>query len=132
MEATTENNNEQTIPSPVPDSILTSIKKLLGPEEEYEHFDTDIIIHINTALFALTQLGVGPSTGFSIIDKTTVWTDFVPDIKRIEAIKTYVYLKVKLVFDPPQSAAAIESINKMINELEWRINVAAENQNGEV
>lgn len=132
MEATTENINEQTTQSPVPDSILTSIKKLLGPEEEYEHFDTDIIIHINSALMVLTQLGVGPSTGFSIIDKSAVWTDFVPDIKRIEAIKSYIYLKVKLVFDPPQSAAAIESINKMISELEWRINIAAENQNGEV
>lgn len=136
MEATTENTNEQTTKIVVPNSILTSIKKLLGPEEEYDHFDTDIIIHINSALMVLTQLGVGPSNGFAITDKSAVWTDFVPDIERIEAIKTYIYLKVKLVFDPPQSAAAIESTNKMISELEWRINVAAEtaseeeNQNG--
>ena len=110
------------------ESILTSIKKLLGPEEEYDYFDTDIILHINSALMVLTQLGIGPSTGFFITDKSATWKDFIPDINRLEAVKTYVYLKVKLVFDPPQSAAGIESFNKMINEYEWRLNVAAETQ----
>lgn len=102
-------------------SILTSIKKLLGIDESYEHFDTDVIIHINTALMALTQIGVGPSEGFIIKDKTAIWTDFVPE-KNIEGIKTYVYLKVKLVFDPPASSAVLESYNRMITELECRIN----------
>lgn len=113
------------------DSILTSIKKLLGPEEEYDYFDTDIIIHINSALMVLTQLGIGPSTGFFITDKSAVWKDFLPDMDRLQAVKTYVYLKVKLVFDPPQSAAGIESFNKMINEYEWRLNVAAETKQEE-
>ena len=113
------------------DSILTSIKKLLGPEEEYDYFDTDIIIHINSALMVLTQLGIGPSTGFFITDKSAVWQDFLSDMDGLQAVKTYIYLKVKLVFDPPQSAAGIESYNKMINELEWRLNIAAETKNEE-
>lgn len=103
------------------ESILTSIKKLLGIVEEYTHFDTDIIIHINTVLSILTQIGVGPSSGFSITDKTAVWTDFIGDLTTIEFIKSYVYLKVKLIFDPPPSSAAIEAINKTISELESRI-----------
>jgi accessory colonization factor AcfC len=103
------------------ESILTSIKKLLGIVEEYTHFDTDIIVHINTVLSILTQIGVGPSSGFSITDKTAVWSDFIGDLATIEFVKSYVYLKVKLIFDPPQSSAAIEAINKTISELESRI-----------
>lgn len=112
------------------ESILTSIKKLLGPEEDYDHFDTDIIIHINSALMFLNQLGVGPKEGFSIKDKSSVWTDFVPE-KNVEAIKTYVYLKVRLVFDPPQSGFLITAIEKQIAELEWRINAMVENKSQE-
>lgn len=107
------------------ESILTSIKKLLGPEESYDHFDTDIIIHINSALMVLNQLGVGPAEGFSISDKEAVWTDFVPE-KNVEAVKTYVYLKVRLIFDPPQSSFLVAAIEKQITELEWRLNVKAE------
>lgn len=110
------------------DSILTSIKKLLGIEEEYEHFDPDIIMHINSVFMILTQLGVGPSEGFTIEDDTSIWTDFVPDTTKIESVKTYIYLKVKLLFDPPLSSAVIESINRTISELEWRLNVAAETE----
>lgn len=109
------------------ESILTSIKKQLGIEEEYIHFDQEIIMCINTAFTILTQLGVGPTEGFSINDSKPVWTDFMPDIDRIEAIKSYVYLKVKLFFDPPVGSAVMESSNRMLSELEWRINVAAEN-----
>lgn len=112
------------------ESILTSIKKLLGPDETYDHFDPDIIIHINSVLMILTQLGVGPAEGFSISDKEAVWTDFVPE-KNVEAIKTYVYLKVRLIFDPPQSSALIAAIEKQITELEWRINVMVENKSQE-
>lgn len=107
------------------ESILTSIKKLLGIAEEYTHFDPDIIMHINNAFFTLTQLGVGPSAGFSIDDAEDNWSDFV-DTSRIESVKTYVYLKVRLVFDPPTSSAVIESINRNISELEWRLNVAVD------
>lgn len=108
------------------ESILTSIKKLLGIEEEYTPFDPDIIMHINSVFFILTQIGVGPSTGFTISDKTAVWTDFITEITKIEAVKTYVYLKVRLAFDPPINSAVLESINKMINEYEWRLNVAVD------
>ena len=108
------------------ESILTSIKKMLGITEEYIHFDTDIIICINSVFLNLTQLGVGPVDGFSISDDTSTWYDFIGDTKKFEAVKTYVYLKVKLLFDPPQSSGATEAIDRQIKELEWRLNVAAE------
>lgn len=108
------------------ESILTSIKKLLGITEEYDQFDPDIIMHINSVFMILTQLGVGPAEGFSIEDDTAVWTDFIQNVKKLESVKTYIYLKVKLAFDPPLSSAVIESMNRLINELEWRLNVAAE------
>lgn len=108
------------------ESILTSIKKLLGITEEYDQFDPDIIMHINSVFMILTQLGVGPAEGFSIEDDTAVWADFIQDVKKLESVKTYIYLKVKLAFDPPLSSAVIESMNRLINELEWRLNVAAE------
>lgn len=110
------------------DSILTSIKKLLGIAEDYEHFDTDIIIHINSILMVLTQLGVGPSEGFVIEDKNTKWSDFVSDATpvKLNAVRTYVYLRVRLLFDPPMNGTIIDMINSQINELEWRLNIAAE------
>lgn len=110
------------------ESILTSIKKLLGITEEYEHFDEDIIMHINSVFMILTQLGVGPPEGFRIEDKTATWNEFISDDVRFDSVKSYMHLKVKLLFDPPLSSAAIESMNRMINEFEWRINVAAESQ----
>ena len=108
------------------DSILTSIKKLLGIAEDYEHFDQDLIIHINSVLSVLTQLGVGPSEGFSIEDENATWKDFIPEDKRLSSIRSYVYMKVKLLFDPPLSSSVMESMNRMISEFEWRLNVAAE------
>lgn len=108
------------------ESILTSIKKLLGISEEYEHFDADLIMHINSVFMILTQLGVGPSEGFHITDSSEIWTDFIQEPARIELVKSYMYLKVKLLFDPPSSSAVIESMNRMISEFEWRLNVAAE------
>lgn len=108
------------------DSILTSIKKLLGITEEYDHFDPDIIMHINSVFMILTQMGVGPSEGFTIEDDTSVWTDFIQDKNNIEAVKSYMYLKVKLLFDPPTGQAAMESTNRLINELEFRLNVASD------
>lgn len=108
------------------ESILTSIKKLLGIAEEYTHFDTDIVMHINSVFMILTQMGVGPAAGFSISDDLTVWEDFTQDATNIEAVKSYMHLKVKLLFDPPLSSAVITSMEKLIAELEWRLNVAVD------
>lgn len=112
------------------ESILTSIKKLIGITEEDDGFDTDIIIHINTAFMALTDLKVGPSTGFIITDSSTVWTDFISDPKKLAASKTYVYLRVKLLFDSESlSSTTIASMERQIDKLEWLLNVGAESGN---
>lgn len=108
------------------ESILTSIKKLLGIAEDYTHFDNDIIMHINSVFLILTQLGVGPPEGFVIQDATALWTDFVSDDKNLELIKSYTYLKVKIMFDPPLSSAVLDSTNQLIKEYEWRIQVASD------
>lgn len=109
------------------ESILTSIKKLLGITEDCDHFDADIIMHINTVFTILAQLGVGPSEGFRIEDETATWDDYIStDIMLYDSIKSYIYLQVKLLFDPPQSNTVIESINRKISELEWRLNVMAD------
>ena len=108
------------------ESILTSIKLLLGIKEEHEYFDDQLIMHINSVFFILTQLGVGPSEGFSIEDKFATWNEFLSDEQNLEAVKSYVHLKVKLLFDPPMSTAVTESINRLISELEFRLNTAAE------
>ena len=110
------------------ESILDSIKKLLGIDESYTQFDSDIIMHINTVFLNMTQLGVGPEEGFFIEDNGAVWSEFVDIDNNVQmnAVKTYVYLKVKLLFDPPLSSSVIQSMNNMISELEWRLNVAAE------
>lgn len=111
------------------DSILNDIKKLLGIMESYEHFDVDIIIHINTAFSTLTQLGVGPSDGFSITNKTETWADFIgDDYLKFQSVKTYIYLKVKMIFDPPSNSSATEAIKSTISELEWRLNINAESK----
>ena len=108
------------------DSILTSIKKLLGIDESYEQFDKDLILHINSVLAILAQLGVGPANGFSISDKSAVWDDFIPDSPKLGFVKSYMNLKVRLLFDPPLGSAVIEAINRQISELEWRIQVEAD------
>lgn len=108
------------------ESILTSIKKLLGISKEYEHFDADLIMHINSVFLILTQLGVGPKNGFIIEDDSAIWTDFIEDTTQLQAIKSYIFLKVKLLFDPPLSSSVLEANHRMISELEWRLNIAAE------
>lgn len=111
------------------ESILTSIKKLLGIAEEYEHFDADIIMHINSVFMTLTQLGVGPSEGFYITDDETVWSDFITDLNKLQAVKTYMYLKVRLVFDSASlGSATLSAYERQIQELEWRLNVAVESK----
>ena len=108
------------------ESILTSIKKLLGITEEHDYFDPDLIMHINSVFMILTQLGVGPSEGFRIEDDTATWDEFIPEDQNLELVKSYMHLKVKLLFDPPLSSAVIESMKQMINEFEWRLNVAVD------
>lgn len=103
-------------------SILSSIKKMHNIDDGVTHFDTEMIIHINTALMRLTQLGVGSSTGFSITDKSKTWTDLIGTRLDVEAIKTYVYLKVRLMFDPPTNSTLLEAYKSNIQELEWTIN----------
>ncbi len=111
------------------DSILTSIKKMLLIAENDKSFDTDIIMHINSAFMTLMQLGVGPSEGFSIEDDTAEWTEFVEDITKVQAIKTYIYLKVKLVFDPGSiGSSTLAAYERQIQELEWRLNLVAESE----
>ena len=108
------------------DSILTSVKKMLGIAEEYTHFDADLIMHINSVFMILAQLGVGPSEGFFIEDDTATWDEFIQDKKEINFVKSYVGLKVRLLFDPPTSSSQIDNTNKLINELEWRLNSAGD------
>jgi hypothetical protein len=114
------------------DSILVSIKKLLGITKTCTDFDADIIMHINTVLMVLNQLGVGPETGFYIEDDKAEWKDFVDEEDNLNAIKSYIHLKVKLMFDPPLNSAIIEAIQQSIKELEWRLNVQVESINKEV
>lgn len=112
------------------DSILLSIKKLLGISKECTDFDTDIIIHINTTLMNLDQLGIEISKSFSVKDNKQTWSEIITEQERIDSIITYVYLKVKLVFDPPLSSAVMEANKQSINELEWRLTVQVDENTG--
>ena len=117
------------------ESILTSVKKLLGIAEEYTAFDPDIIMSINSVFAILEQLGVGPDGGFSISDVTATWSDYFGDSEEVvkaEAVKNYVGLKVKLMFDPPTSSSVMQATSNMVNELEWRLNVACDKTSGVV
>lgn len=113
------------------ESILNSIKKLLGIAEDYDHFDSDIIMHINSVFTTLTQLGVGPEDGFSINDEAEKWEDFLPEERMIHSVKSYMFMKVKLMFDPPLSSAVIECTKEQIKEMEWRLQVAVDSANTE-
>ena len=104
-------------------SILTSVKKLLGIAADYDEFDTDIIIHINSVFVTLQQLGVGPDEGFSISDSSTTWSDYLSDNKLLNNVISYMGLKVKMLFDPPTNSSILSSYERTIQELEWRINV---------
>ena len=106
-------------------SILNDIKKLLGLDPSYTVFDQDIIIHINSVFMILRQLGVGPEEGYKITDANNIWSEFSEDNIFIESVKTYIYLKVKMYFDPPQNSAHAQAIQAQIAELEWRLNVAS-------
>ena len=116
MEANISNN----------DSILTSIKKLMGLTEEYDAFDQDILILINSVLFELEQIGVKAKDGFALSDKTAVWSDYSDDDRLLNVLKPYIYMKTKLTFDPPTSSGALDSMNRIIDRFEWRINLYAD------
>lgn len=105
------------------DSILTSIKKLLGIAADYTHFDGDIIMHINSAFSTLAQLGIGPRNGFSISGSSETWNQFIDD-PLVNSAKSYVYISVKLLFDPPTSSAVVDSYNKRLEEIAWRLSVS--------
>jgi hypothetical protein len=108
------------------DSILNSIKKLLGITEECEDFDVDLIIHINSVFMILNQIGVGPSEGFVIEDMTATWNDFTKQNNLYVMVKSYMFMKVKLMFDPPLGSVVMECFKLQISELEWRLNLFAE------
>lgn len=110
-------------------SILTSIKKLLGIAEEDTSFDQDIIMHINTVFAILAQLGVGPANGFSIEDAGAIWSDYLGNATNLELVKSYIYMKVRSMFDPPTSSILADAMNKNISELEWRINTTVDPKN---
>jgi hypothetical protein len=107
-------------------SILTSTKKILGIAEDYTVFDLDIITHINSAFSTLTQLGVGPPQGFMITDASANWDDFVASDFQYNPVKSYVFLRVRQLFDPPSTSYLIAAVEKQIQELEWRLNVYRE------
>lgn len=108
------------------DSILDSIKKLIGTSVEYDVFDSDLIMHINSAFMILCQIGIGPSTPFRIYDRFSTWQDFLSDRDHFQSVIDYVYLRCKLIFDPPSSSFVLSSYKEQLNELEWRLNVMAE------
>ena len=113
------------------DSILMTIRKLVCGDPYADHFDTDLLVHINACFSILNQLGVGPSEGFRINDEYATWNEFISDDENLELVKSYMVMKVKLLFDPPQSSIVMEATNRMISEAEWRLNVAVESSGKE-
>lgn len=118
-------------PITAPENILESVKLMLGIQNDYTAFDQQILLHTNSVFVILNQLGVGPSNIFTA-DSSNVWSDFlVNDSTDLNLVKSYVYLKVRLLFDPPTSSFAIEAMNKQAQEYEWRLNVFVDPPNGE-
>lgn len=109
------------------ESILLSVKALLGPDADYDVFDQDIVIFINSAIATLTQLGIGPSEGFEITGEEETWEDFLGgDMRRINSVKTYIFMKVRMAFDPPASSYVLSAYEDSCKEFEWRLNVAVD------
>lgn len=108
------------------DSILTSTKKMCGLDESYTVFDLDFITHINSVFSTLGDLGIGPDDGFAIEDKSAVWDDFLANDNRLNSAKTYMYLRVRMLFDPPTTSFLLDATKEQIKELEWRLNVQRE------
>lgn len=110
------------------DSILDSTKKILGIEPDYTAFDQDITMHINSVFATLNQLGIGPNNGFAIEDADSEWEDFLGDDPRLNSVKTYIYLRVRLLFDPPSTSFLLNSMKEQLQEIEWRLNVHREGE----
>lgn len=108
------------------DSILTSVKKILSIAADSTEFDVDVIMHINTAFSTLNQMGIGPDEGFEIEDAVLTWDDFLANDPRLNSVKTYISLRVRLLFDPPTTSYLIASMKEQVQELEWRLNVQRE------
>ena len=111
------------------ESILTTIKRMLSIVKENKDFDTEIIVNINSVFTILNQLGVGPGDGFRIKDDTAKWSDYISEKDDLDAVKSYIYLKVKTIFDPPLNGTVMDAHKQLIAELEWRLNVKAEGGN---
>jgi|SRR5215510_8788639 len=107
-------------------SILDDTKKILGLAPDYDVFDLDIITHINSAFSVVCQLGVGPEDGFFVQNESEVWDDFPVPTNQLSLVRTYIYLKVRMLFDPPTTSFLIEAMNKQIAEYEWRLNIYRE------
>lgn len=110
------------------ESILDSTKKILGLDADYDPFDLDVLTHINAAFSILNQLGVGPAEGFYISDKDDTWDDFVCPPNQLHLVKTYVYLKVRILFDPPSTSFLLDTYGNQIKEYEWRLNTFHEGE----
>lgn len=108
------------------DSILDSVKNALGIVTEYRYFDSQILLHVNSVFTILQQLGVGPSDGFSITDETAAWSDFLEDPSSLSLVQSYMYLRVRMLFDPPTNSFLMDSMKQQIQEYEWRLNVAVD------
>lgn len=114
------------------DSILTSLKKMLGITEAHTNFDTEIIAHINSVFADLAQMGVGPAEGFSIEDTSAIWDDFIDDKVMLNSVKSYMQLRLKLLFDPASvGSSTLASYERQIAQWEWRLNIAAESEENE-
>ena len=114
----------------VSESILLSVKKMLGLDKDYDVFDPELIIHINTVFGTLHQLGVGPEDQFRITGDSDLWSEFTTEGEQTDEVKTYIYLRVRLLFDPPSSSFVLSSFKEQLQELEWRLNVKADEIKG--
>lgn len=110
----------------IANSILHDIKQMLGQEWDDTTYDLDIMLHINSVFFNLNQINVGPPEGFVIEDANAVWTDYIGDSKNLHAVKTYIYLRVRLLFDPPTTGPLVGSLEKQADKLEWTLMVEAD------
>lgn len=108
------------------ESILDSVKNALGIVTEYRYFDSQILMHINSVFTILQQLGVGPSDGFSIEDESAIWSDFLEDTSSLRLVQSYMYLRVRMLFDPPTNSFLMDSMKQQVQEYEWRLNVAVD------
>lgn len=108
------------------ESILETIAKAIGIGENYDYFNQELIMHINTVLMGLRQIGIGPTTPYVVTDSTATWSDFLGEDKNFEAVKTYMCLRVKMLFDPPTSSSLMDAMNNQISEWEWRLSIEYE------